>query len=181
MASEAELRASDAERERTVAQLREHFSAGRLSEDELDQRSDAAYAARTVGQLTELVADLPPLPAAPPRPGHDAEREAARRRVLYKSGTSAITVLICVVIWAASGAGYFWPIWVMLGTGIFALRSAWDELGPGADERRRLGTGSARPDPARETTTGCSLRRFPPRRRTPCHSSRPRTAARSAT
>ncbi|MDO8188016.1 DUF1707 domain-containing protein [Conexibacter sp. JD483] len=143
MGSEADLRASDAERERTVTQLRDHFSSGRISEQELDERSDAAYAARTVGELTALVADLPALPAPPPRPGHDPEREAARKRVLYKSGTAAITILICVVIWAASGAGYFWPVWVMLGTGIFALRSAWDELGPGADERRRLGTGSA--------------------------------------
>lgn len=150
MGSEAELRASDAERDRTVTQLREHFSAGRISEQEFDERSDAAYAARTVGQLNELLTDLPALPAAPPRPGHDPEREAARKRVLYKSGTAAITVLICVVIWAATGAGYFWPIWVLLGTGIVALRSAWDELGPGAAERRRLGTGGAARPGARD-------------------------------
>jgi len=151
MGSEAELRASDAERERTVTQLRDHFSAGRISEQELDERCDAAYAARTVGQLSELLSDLPPLPAAPPRPGHDPEREAARKRVLYRAGTAAITVLVCVVIWAASGAGYFWPVWVLLGTGIVTARIAWDELGPGADERRRLGTGgAARPGAPRD-------------------------------
>ena len=97
------------------------------------------------------LADLPALPAQPPRPGHDAAREAARKRVLHKSGTAAITVVVCVVIWAASGAGYFWPLWVMLGTGIFAVRAAWDELGPGAEERRRLGTGTAaRPGASRD-------------------------------
>lgn len=30
---------------------------------------------------------------------------------------------ICVAIWLMSGAGYFWPMWVMLGTGIPALIS----------------------------------------------------------
>lgn len=150
MGSEADLRASDAERERTVTQLRDHFSAGRISEQEFDERSDAAYAARTVGALSELVADLPALPAQPPRPGHDPDREAARKRVLYKGGTAAITILICIVIWAASGAGYFWPVWVMLGVGIVAVRTAWDELGPGAAERRRLGTGGAARPGARD-------------------------------
>jgi Domain of unknown function (DUF1707) len=69
-----DLRASDAERERTVEQLREHALAGRLTVEELDERSARAYAAVMVSQLSELLADLPapaverkpPVPAAPP-------------------------------------------------------------------------------------------------------------------
>jgi hypothetical protein len=54
-----ELRASDADRERSVAALRHHAAAGRLSIDELDDRSERAYAATTLGELATLHADLP--------------------------------------------------------------------------------------------------------------------------
>ena len=50
------LRASDAERERTATLLRDHAAAGRLTPEELDERLDVAYAARTVGELDALVA-----------------------------------------------------------------------------------------------------------------------------
>ena len=69
-----DLRASDADRERTVRDLRDHALAGRLTVDELDERSEHAFAARTVGQLAELTADLPaaartPAAAPPVDPG----------------------------------------------------------------------------------------------------------------
>ena len=32
-------------------------------------------------------------------------------------------------IWAASGAGYFWPIWVILGWGIGIVFHAWTVFG----------------------------------------------------
>jgi hypothetical protein len=54
-----DLRASDAERERAVAELREHALAGRLTVEELDERSERAYSARTRGELDALLADLP--------------------------------------------------------------------------------------------------------------------------
>jgi hypothetical protein len=52
-------RASDAEREGTVARLREAAAEGRLSVEELDTRIDAAYAATTRAELEPLTADLP--------------------------------------------------------------------------------------------------------------------------
>ncbi|HWK26494.1 MAG TPA: DUF1707 domain-containing protein [Solirubrobacter sp.] len=70
----SELRASDAERERVVAFLREHALLGRLDDEELEERIGQAYAAVTVGDLERLIADLPrrgraPAPRpAPPRP-----------------------------------------------------------------------------------------------------------------
>jgi hypothetical protein len=54
-----DLRASDADRERTVVALREHAAAGRLTVDELDERCEQAYAAKTLRELTRLQADLP--------------------------------------------------------------------------------------------------------------------------
>jgi Domain of unknown function (DUF1707)/Cell wall-active antibiotics response 4TMS YvqF len=52
-------RASDAEREATVARLREAAAEGRLTVEELDERIDAAYAASTRAELEPLTADLP--------------------------------------------------------------------------------------------------------------------------
>jgi hypothetical protein len=62
-----DLRASDADRERTVQHLREHALAGRLTVEELDERCARAYAAVTVPELAELVADLPAPTAQPQR------------------------------------------------------------------------------------------------------------------
>ena len=53
------LRASDADRGRTVELLREHHAVGRLTADEFHERLDQAYAAKTRGDLDELLADLP--------------------------------------------------------------------------------------------------------------------------
>ena len=52
-------RASDAEREAVVARLRDAASEGRLTVDELAERIDAAYAAKTHAELGPLTADLP--------------------------------------------------------------------------------------------------------------------------
>jgi hypothetical protein len=60
------LRASDAEREQLVDALREHAAQGRLTTEELEERTGAAYAATTRGELVALRRDLPDaaLPAA---------------------------------------------------------------------------------------------------------------------
>jgi hypothetical protein len=52
-------RASDSEREAVVARLRHAAGEGRLTVDELDERIDAAYAAKTRAELEPLTADLP--------------------------------------------------------------------------------------------------------------------------
>jgi hypothetical protein len=68
------LRVSDADRDRAVAELSEHFQAGRLTVDELEDRTGRALQARTGGELAELFADLPGRPATAtgpaPAPAH---------------------------------------------------------------------------------------------------------------
>lgn len=54
-----DLRIGDAEREQTMASLREHFAQGRLTHEELDERLDRALAARTARDLSTVTADLP--------------------------------------------------------------------------------------------------------------------------
>jgi hypothetical protein len=52
------LRASDVERERAVETLRRHHADGRLTTDELEERTERAYAATTLGDLDQLFRDL---------------------------------------------------------------------------------------------------------------------------
>jgi hypothetical protein len=54
-----EMRVGDADREAAAAELREHFASGRLNQDELNERLDQAFAAKTRGDLHALMIDLP--------------------------------------------------------------------------------------------------------------------------
>ncbi|GLZ10013.1 hypothetical protein Acsp04_02480 [Actinomadura sp. NBRC 104425] len=60
-----DLRASDADRERVAAVLREALADGRLTIDEHAERTERVYAARTLGDLTGLTADLGPQETQP--------------------------------------------------------------------------------------------------------------------
>lgn len=60
-----ELRIGDFERQAAASQLQQHFAAGRITWDELDERLASAYAARTRVDLDALFTDLPML--APPQ------------------------------------------------------------------------------------------------------------------
>jgi Flp pilus assembly protein TadB len=78
----SELRASDAERERVITFLREHALLGRLSDDELEERIGLAYASVTVGDLEQLIGDLPRSgrPAPRPRPAQMRHQPRAVQR-----------------------------------------------------------------------------------------------------
>jgi hypothetical protein len=60
------IRVSDADRDRVTARLREHFAAGRLTSDEMEERISAALHAKTAGDLRHVMADLPEPAAAVP-------------------------------------------------------------------------------------------------------------------
>src|ERR1700742_2968823 len=73
------LRASDADRERVAEVLREAAGDGRLTMDELDERLDAVYAAKTYAELEPITHDLPDsaatyTPAPAPAAAHDPAR-----------------------------------------------------------------------------------------------------------
>ncbi|WP_371503392.1 DUF1707 domain-containing protein [Kitasatospora sp. NBC_00374] len=57
--AEADLRASDADRERVAELLRDAYAEGRLTVEEHSERIEAAYGARTFGELVPLTRDLP--------------------------------------------------------------------------------------------------------------------------
>jgi len=133
VATPDDLRVSDEQRERAASDIREHYAAGRLTDDELSDRVQAAYSARTEGELTALTADLPKLPAT--RAEQKAEvaqrRRALERRLLQEAGGGSGAFLICTAIWLASGAsGFFWPIFVALAVLIPLVRNGWRLYGP---------------------------------------------------
>ena len=129
--TELDKRASDSDRERTATALRLHGGEGRLTVEELEDRLERAYSARTMGELATLTADLPD----PPR---DPVRKRARARADFRQHASSYLLvnLMLVAIWAATGAGYFWPFWPMLGWGIAVAFHARDVYG---GRRRRSG------------------------------------------
>lgn len=57
--AEADIRASDADRDRVADILRDALAEGRLTTEEHSERLDGVYAAKTVGELEPYVRDLP--------------------------------------------------------------------------------------------------------------------------
>jgi len=53
------MRVSDADRDRAIAELSEHYQAGRLTTEEFEDRSGRALQARTTADLADLFTDLP--------------------------------------------------------------------------------------------------------------------------
>jgi hypothetical protein len=102
------MRASDAERDGVVEALRRHAADGRLEVAELEERIASALGARTREELDGLTADLPRRTHHPGR----RHRRAAEVRAYF-----GVMVLL-IVIWATTGADYFWPVWPMLGWGV---------------------------------------------------------------
>jgi hypothetical protein len=163
MAGNPKIRASDEDRDRVVALLREHHAAGRLDADEFNERVDKAYAAKTLGELDDLMADLPAIDlyrlpdAGLPRyrglkPGGSAFLQAAaagHAGVVRPHGRFSpawasawggwFTVsLVLFVVWAASGShGIPWPLWIAAPWGAIML-GRWITGGhPGGGRRPR--------------------------------------------
>jgi Domain of unknown function (DUF1707) len=92
-----DLRVSDADRDRALAELSKAFQVGRITADEFDQRSGLALRARTGKELIALLADLPrdhppATPAAPAIPATAArspQRVFAIRRAIGVSAVAA--------------------------------------------------------------------------------------------
>jgi hypothetical protein len=86
-----DLRVSDADRDRALAELSKAVQFGRITADEFDQRSGQALAARTGKELTALLADLPldRAPATLATAVDRALRVLGDRRVMVASALAA--------------------------------------------------------------------------------------------
>lgn len=116
--SNATMRASDEDRERITTELTAAFAAGRIDHGELDERIAAATAARTLGELPPLVADLVPQKPATPRSskslvGLSSDDLRRRADLAWRERRSSA---VSAVIWPGL---ICWAIWlaILVGTG----------------------------------------------------------------
>ena len=135
MPGDPRIRASDADRDRVASLLREHHAAGRLTAEEFHERMDRALEARTLGELDELMTDLPAidlyqLPDAslrrgPTRPGQsllpaDTGGHGGPARLTpgtVAMGAWAVVTSAMVAIWAVAavvGGGTWFPWWALI-------------------------------------------------------------------
>ncbi len=128
--SDVPLRAGDADRDAVVDRLRAALVDGRLDESEFDERLEAASRARTLPELAALTRDLPgegllpaPVPlrdlAVPARPG----RSAVLREVSTELVGWASVFAICNVVWLLTGAGAWWPGWLLIALVVVVRRA----------------------------------------------------------
>ena len=120
MASDSRIRASDSDRDRTAALLREHHAAGRLTAEEFNERLDKAYAAKTLGELDQLLSDLP---------GIDLYQLPDRS--VERRGSTSFPGLP----WLLSGhPGHLWFLWV---AGVYGIVLAGRWVSSGSPHRDR--------------------------------------------
>jgi len=126
------IRASDADRDRAAALLREHHAAGRLTAEEFNERMDKALEAKTLGEIDELLADLPAIDLY--RLPHESVRRTPRgtRQSLMPNdptgltrftpgtvamGAWAVATAALVAIWAVAAVvdgGTWFPWWTVI-------------------------------------------------------------------
>jgi Domain of unknown function (DUF1707) len=98
------IRASDADRDRVTARLQEHFAAGRLTRDELDERVTAVLHAKTFGELRPPLADLPePVPAPRAALAQRAGRPWPARRHHPRLAPLVLLLLVSAVLLSSGG------------------------------------------------------------------------------
>jgi DUF1707 SHOCT-like domain len=113
-----DLRAADADRERTAERLRTSHAEGRLDLAEFQQRLDSCYVAKTLGELDELVSDLP-------RPDTDPGRLAVRRAAAWRWRLAPLAPLLVALIVVSAAAGHHVFFWMWIPLVILFWRMSW--------------------------------------------------------
>jgi Domain of unknown function (DUF1707) len=119
-ADNARLRASDADRDVVNDLLGTAYAEGRLTPEELDERTDRVTTSRTLGDLPSIIDDLvAATPALRPRGDLRAEAEHRYRQQRQNAFWGFLTpTLICWAIWGVTMFGGFpWPIFVTIASG----------------------------------------------------------------
>jgi hypothetical protein len=121
------MKASDADRDAVLAALSEHFQAGRLTQDELEDRTGRALASRTVGELDSLMSDLPGWRRPPAAAAPLQQPPAATFRQLDYWGrrplVAALAVVAAVRVAVVLGLGvHHAGVWLVVVVPLLILR-----------------------------------------------------------
>jgi len=108
------LRAADADREATSDRLRRHHAEGRLDSEEFQERIDRCYQAKTVGELEQLVSDLPPEPTS------EGHLHLRRLRMV-----PLVPIVIAIVVISAVTGGHHGHFGLWLLIPLFFLFRFW--------------------------------------------------------
>ena len=98
-----DLRVSDADRDRALAELSEHYQSGRLTLEEFEERSGQALKSKTARELTGLFTDLPTVQAGTPFTGQAVVVPEARpylpvaRLIAAAAGIVALAIVVSVL------------------------------------------------------------------------------------
>lgn len=128
MAVQGWMRAAIWDREQTVEILQQAYAEGRLEPAELDQRTDTALRAKTIGELRGLIVDIPRTGPAARLPSDQPWPAAARpqRRPARQSPRASLLLLlaaaVCVLIGAALSNTAVIAVALMAGLGTAILR-----------------------------------------------------------
>jgi hypothetical protein len=115
-----DMRVSDAERGKVQDRLRRAHDVGQLDLGEFDDRVRSVWAARTKGELEQVMADLPALPAEPgERPVFSATGGGTTMRVLtiIWGSLAAVNLMIWGLLALTVDVVYPWWLWVALPPG----------------------------------------------------------------
>ena len=107
------LRVSDADRDRAIAELSEHYQAGRITTEEFEDRSGRALQARTTADLADLFTDLPRRQA--PVTGATATSTAPARPATAwpaRVPVAPVTILAVIAVLALLSGHLFHIAWV---------------------------------------------------------------------
>jgi hypothetical protein len=117
------LRIGDAERDRAIAALGDHFAAGRLNAEEFDQRVDQAIKARFNEDLEPLFVDLPRTvePTVESRSHQRPETHVVWSPIVWFAPLIVICAVVAAVILSAPWLVWMF-LWVFLITGFFRHR-----------------------------------------------------------
>ncbi|MFI6867347.1 DUF1707 domain-containing protein [Nocardia sp. NPDC050406] len=133
------LRASDADRQKIVDRLRLAMDEGRLSLHEFDERLQQVYAAKTHGELVPLVSDLPKQKKGKGSGTLPAESPGIPVWIKIMWTPWVFVNILCILIWLATGLGYFWPFWVAVPWGLALLIPTFIGITVDRDNRRKNG------------------------------------------
>jgi hypothetical protein len=105
------LRVSDADRDRAIAELSQHYQAGRLTTEEFEDRTGRALQARTTADLAALFTDLPRR-QAPGATATDAAPVRPARAWPARVPVAPVTILAVVAVLALLSGHLFHIAWV---------------------------------------------------------------------